>query len=61
MKSYGVTIQMKPLWHNFCIALFIFFEIEFLPMCSPATIKSERLLKPGSQKGTYLAFDEMVL
>ena len=31
MKPYGVTIQMKPLWHNFCIALFIFFEIEFLP------------------------------
>ena len=26
MKSYGVTIQIKPLWKNFCVVLFTSYD-----------------------------------
>ena len=28
MNSYGVTIQMKPLWQDFCMVPFIFNMLE---------------------------------
>ena len=32
MKSYGVTIQMKPLWRNFYTALFTLVIFFFWPL-----------------------------
>ena len=55
MKSYDVTIQMKPLWLNFCMVVFIFKDFTkgnlefFWKIFTLTTVKNKRVNTKGIQ------------
>ena len=51
MKSYGVTIQMKPLWQHFCMESFVFQNLkiwDFSKILIFNTLWSKRINIKGS-------------